>query len=123
MSFKIKPLEKPTKFCVISKRISNKVYDVLKAHGLHICYSRYWDEGDGEQLENKNVFVNFANTFIFDREPRWEESYTDPKTGFVEKWIPDVNKYLKEDEVVQDAEFYKYLSDILEKEGVEECLN
>ena len=123
MSFKIKPLEKPTKFCVISKRISNKVYDVLKAHGLHICYSRYWDEGDGEQLENKNVFVNFANTFIFDKEPRWEESYENPETGFVEKWIPNVDEYLHKDEIVQDEEFYDYLCDILKKEGVEECFD
>ena len=123
MSFKVKTLEKPTKFCVIGKRISKKVYDVLKAHGLRIYYSRYWDEGIGEQLENKNVIVNFANTFIFDSEPRWEESYKNPETGFVEKWIPNVDEYLHKDEIVQDEEFYKYLYDILKKEGVEGCFD
>lgn len=86
----------------------------LKAAGLFVCDTRFWDMGCGEQLENKVVLVNYGQTVVFDTEPKWEETWTNPN-GFVEKWIPNFDKYLSDNKIItDDKEFIAKVNSIIE---------
>lgn len=78
-------------------RLSNEQKEALKSKGL-LCYEcRFWDDGKGEQVESKNVLVNFSGTIIVDEPIKWDDELL--IDGFNDCYIYDLDEYIEKNNI------------------------